>query len=191
MEAERVVGSRMIFEGSVLKVRVDEVIAEDGHRATREVIEHGGAVAVVCVHEEDVWLVRQYRHPTGEVLLEIPAGTLGRDEDPKACAARELEEEIGLRPRRLEHLVTCYTTPGITNEKMHIYFTEDVETADRALEPGEVVDVVRKPVAQLRDLIACGEVQDAKSLVGLGLLALRLMVNNEPSTQSESRTPGN
>jgi ADP-ribose pyrophosphatase len=173
MKPERVVASRKVFEGKILSLRVDEVISEDGHRSTREVIEHGGAVAIVCVHDGDIWLVRQYRHPAEDVLVEIPAGTLGRGEDPAACAARELVEEVGLRPRRLDHLITYYTTPGITNEKMHIYFTDDVTEAERALEPGEVVDVVRKPVAELRELIASGDIVDAKSLVGLSLLALR------------------
>jgi ADP-ribose pyrophosphatase len=173
MEKERVVGSRTVFEGNVLKLRVDDVVAADGHRATREVIEHRGAVAIVCVHEGDVWLVRQYRHPPQEVLLEIPAGKLDENEDPAACAARELVEEVGLRPRRLEHWVTYYTTPGITNEQMHIYFTDDVEQAEVAREPGEVLEIVRKPIAQLRDLIWSGEIVDAKSLVGLSFLALR------------------
>ena len=174
MEAERVVSSRVVFEGDIIRVRVDEIVAADGHHGTREVIEHRGAVAVVCVHEGDVWLVRQYRHPTGEALLEIPAGKLAEREDAQACAERELVEEVGLRPRSIEHVVTYYTTPGITNEKMHIYFTDDVEEAERALEPGEVVDVVRKPVSELRELIDGGEIRDAKSLLGLSLLALRL-----------------
>jgi ADP-ribose pyrophosphatase len=173
MEPERVVDSTRIFEGKVLSLRIDEVISEDGHRSTREVIEHRGAVAIVCIHDGDIWLVRQYRHPTGEVLLEIPAGTLGAGEDPAACASRELVEEVGLRPQRLDHLVTYYTTPGITNEKMHIYFTDDVEDAERALEPGEVIDIVRKPVKQLRELIASGDIVDAKSMLGLSLVALR------------------
>src|SRR5205823_14734478 len=82
MENERVVSSQTVFEGKIVKLRVDEVIAADGHRATREVIEHGGAVAIVCVHDGDVWLVRQYRHPPQAVLLEIPAGTLNEGEDP-------------------------------------------------------------------------------------------------------------
>jgi ADP-ribose pyrophosphatase len=173
MENERVVGSRTVFEGQVLKLRVDDVVAADGHRATREVIEHRGAVAILCVHEGDVWLVRQYRHPPQQVLLEIPAGKLNENEDPAACAARELVEEVGLRPRRLDHVVTYYTTPGITNEQMHIYFTDDVEQADVAREPGEVLEIVRKPVSQLHDLIWSGEVVDAKTLLGLSLLALR------------------
>jgi ADP-ribose pyrophosphatase len=173
MENEHVVSSRVVFEGNVLKLRVDEVVAADGHRATREVIEHRGAVGIVCVHEGDVWLVRQYRHPPQDVLLEIPAGKLDVDEDPAQCAARELVEEVGLRPRRLEHLISYYTTPGITNERMHLFFTDDVEGAEVNTEPGEVIEIERRPVGSVRDLITSGEIVDAKTLIGLSLLALR------------------
>jgi ADP-ribose pyrophosphatase len=170
---ERVLSSRTIFEGHVLRLRVDEVEAADGHRSTREVIEHSGAVGVVCVHEGDVWLVRQYRHATGEILLEIPAGKLGPGEDPEECAARELVEEIGLRPRRLEHLATYYTTPGFTNERFFLYFTDDVEAAAAGTEAGEVLEVERRPAAAARQLLSSGEIGDAKTLLGLALLALR------------------
>ena len=135
----------------------------------------GGAGGLPLFADGRVALVRQYRHPPQVVLLEIPAGTLNEGEDPAACAARELVEEVGLRPRRLEHVVTYYTTPGLTNERMHIYFTDDVEPAAVALDPGEVIDIVRRPVAQLLELIDSGEIVDAKSLLGLSLLALRTL----------------
>jgi ADP-ribose pyrophosphatase len=170
---ERVLSSRTVFEGSILKLRVDEVEAADGHRSTREVIEHGGAVGVVCVHEGDIWLVRQYRHATSEVLLEIPAGKLGAGEDPEACATRELVEEIGLRPLRLEHLATYYTTPGFTNERFFLYFTDDVRAEAGATDAGEVIEVERRPAAAARDLLTSGEIEDAKTLLGLAFLALR------------------
>jgi ADP-ribose diphosphatase len=170
---DRVLGSRTIFEGSVLKLRVDDVEAADGHRSTREVIEHGGAVGIVCVHAEQIVLVRQYRHATGEVLLEIPAGKLDPDEDPAACAARELVEEVGLRPGHLEHLATYYTTPGFTNERFHLYLTQDVEEARAGTDAGEVIEVERYPVTDVRQLLTSGEIRDAKSLLGLALLALR------------------
>ena len=170
---ERVLGSRTIFEGSILRLRVDDVEAADGHRATREVIEHGGAVGVVCVHEGDVWFVRQYRHATGEILLEIPAGKLDADEDPEACARRELVEEVGLRPGRMEHLATYYTTPGFTNEQFYLYFTDDVATQSGTTEAGEVLEVERRPASNVRELITSGEIRDAKTLLGLSFLALR------------------
>ena len=170
---ERVLGSRVVFDGNILKVRVDDVEAADGHRSTREVIEHGGAVGIVCVHQGEVWFVRQYRHATGEVLLEIPAGKLSPGEDPAACAARELVEEIGLRPRRLEHLATYYTTPGFTNERFYLYFTDDVVPESGATEAGEVIEVERRPLRDAKALLESGEFSDSKTLLGLAYLALR------------------
>jgi ADP-ribose pyrophosphatase len=171
---ERVISSRTIFEGEVLKLRVDEVEADDGHRATREVIEHGGAVGIVCVHEDQIVLVRQYRHATGEALLEIPAGKLGRGEAPEACAARELVEEVNLRPRRLEHLATYYTTPGFTNEKFHLFFTDEVVAEAGSTEAGEIIEIERYAASDARRLMTSGEVRDAKTLLGLAFLALRV-----------------
>jgi ADP-ribose pyrophosphatase len=171
---ERVISSRTIFEGEVLKLRVDEVEADDGHRATREVIEHGGAVGIVCVHEDQIVLVRQYRHATGEALLEIPAGKLGRGEAPEACAARELVEEVNLRPRRLEHLATYYTTPGFTNEKFHLFFTDEVVAEAGSTDAGEIIEIERYAASDARRLMTSGEVRDAKTLLGLAFLALRV-----------------
>lgn len=170
---ERTLRSETIFEGRILTLRVDEVETADGHRSTREVVVHGGAVGVVCVHEENVVLVRQFRYATGERLLEIPAGKLDPDEDPVACARRELVEEVGLRPRTLEHLVTYYTTPGFTNERFHLYLCENALPEAGETDPGEVIEVVRRPVGDLRGLLRSGEVRDAKSLLGLAFLALR------------------
>lgn len=170
---DRLLGSRVVFDGAILTVRVDEVEASDGHRATREVVEHRGAAAIVCVDGTDVVLVRQYRHAVGEVLLEIPAGLIAPGEDPAETAARELGEECGLRAKRLEHLATYHASPGFTTHRLHIYFTDDVEPAPTNLDPGEVVEVERRPVTSVRELVTSGEIQDAKTLVGLSLLVLR------------------
>jgi ADP-ribose pyrophosphatase len=170
---DRLLSSETIFEGKVLTLRVDEVEAADGHRSTREVVEHRGAVGVVCVHSGEIVLVRQYRHATGEVLLEIPAGKLEGEEDPEATARRELAEEARLYPHTLEHLATYYTTPGFTNEKFYLYLSMDAEETEGSTEDGEVIEVERRPLASVRELIASGDVRDAKTLLGLALLALR------------------
>jgi ADP-ribose pyrophosphatase len=170
---ERVLGSRTIFEGNILKLRVDDVEASDGHRATREVIDTRGAVGIVCVHDDDIVLVRQYRHAVGEVLLEIPAGMVDPGEDPETTASRELVEEVGLRPRRLEHLVTFLPSPGFTNHRLHLYLADDVVKEPGELDEGEVIEIERRPVSGVRELLASGEVRDAKTLLGLALLALR------------------
>jgi ADP-ribose pyrophosphatase len=171
---EKRLGSRTVFEGQILTLRVDDVEAADGHRSTREVIEHPGAVGVVVVHDGDIWLVRQHRYATGEDLLEIPAGKLASGEDPSGCAQRELVEEIGLRPRRLEHVVTYYTTPGFSDELFHIFYADDLEAEAGRTEAGEVLEVVRRPLRDLDALLSSGEVRDSKTLLGLALLSLRL-----------------
>ncbi len=170
---DRVLSSRVVFDGEVITVRVDEVEAADGHLSSREVVEHRGAVGVVCVHEGEIVLVRQYRHATGEELLEIPAGKLDQGEEPEATARRELVEEVGLCANTIEHLATYYTTPGFTDELFHLYLTMDATLEPGSTDPGEVLEVERRPLASLRDLLTSGEIRDAKSLLGLAFLALR------------------
>jgi ADP-ribose pyrophosphatase len=170
---ERALSSRRVFEGRIIVVRVDDVEAADGHVSTREVVEHRGAVGIVCVHDDEIVLVRQYRHATAEVLLEIPAGKLDPGEDPETTARRELVEEVGLRPNAIEHLATYYTTPGFSNELFHLYLTTDVTPEAGSTEPGEVIEVERYPLSSVRELLTSGAVRDAKSLLGLAYLALR------------------
>lgn len=170
---EEVLGSKDVFTGNILKLRVDDIEAADGHRATREVIETAGAVAVVCVDDGEIVLVRQYRHPIGKVLLEIPAGKIDPGESPEACAARELVEECGLRPASLEKWVTYHAAPGFTNHELTIYFTDDVTPEPGSTEAGEVIEVERRRLDELETLIASPECQDSKTLIGLLLLAQR------------------
>jgi ADP-ribose pyrophosphatase len=171
---ERVLGSRTVFEGRILKLRVDEIEASDGHRGTREVITTRGAVGIVCVDRGDLVLVRQYRHAVDDVLLEIPAGIIEPDEDPAVSAARELQEEVGLRPLRLEHLVTYYASPGFTDHTLHIYYCDEVESVATNADPGEVIEIERRPASSAMELITTGEAKDAKTVIALSLLAQRL-----------------
>jgi ADP-ribose pyrophosphatase len=181
---ERLVASEVIHRGRVLEFRVDTVERADGRRARRDVAEHPGAVAIVALDpEERVLLVRQYRHPAGRVLLEIPAGTLERDpasgttEDPEAAARRELEEETGYRAAGWELLGDFWTAPGFATERMFLYLATDLAPAvDNRLGPDEdeALALVRMP---WRDAVAAAErggIVDAKSLVGLLWLARRL-----------------
>jgi ADP-ribose pyrophosphatase len=182
--AERLVASEVIHRGRVLEFRVDTVERSDGHRARRDVAGHPGAVAVVALDPEGrVLLVRQYRHPAGRVLLEIPAGTLERDpasgvtEDPDGAARRELEEETGFRAASWERLTDFWTAPGFATERMFLYLATDLvpATGDRlGPDEDEALELVRLP---WRDAVAAaerGEIGDAKSLVGLLWLARRL-----------------
>ena len=170
---ERVLGSRTVFEGRFIGVRVDDVEAADGHRSTREVVSTRGAAAIVCVHRGDLVFVRQYRHAIGKILLEIPAGVVEDGESPEETAARELVEEVGLRPRKLERLARYFASPGFTNHSLDIFFTDDVEEAQSSFDEGEVIEIERRPASSVRELLADDTVTDSKTLLGLALYALR------------------
>jgi ADP-ribose pyrophosphatase len=119
---EKFVASEEVFHGRLLKVRRDKVVLPNGVETTRELIRHPGAVAIVPVLEDgSIVFVKQYRYPVGTVLYELPAGKLEPGEDPDACAPRELSEETGYDAARLEYLTSIVTTPGFTDEVIHLY----------------------------------------------------------------------
>ena len=114
-----------------------------------------------------ILMVRQYRHPVGEVLLEIPAGTLKPGEDPMACAARELEEETGYRAGKLAHLATIYPAPGYSSETLHIYLARDLRKGVQALEVDESISVIEMSIDQVLEGIRDGGVKDSKTIVAI------------------------
>jgi len=181
---ERLVASEVLHRGRVLEFRIDTVERADGRRARREVAVHPGAVAVVALDPEDrILLVRQYRHPAGRALLEIPAGTLDRDpasgaiEDPDVAARRELEEETGFRAARWERLTDFWTAPGFASERMFLYLATDLAPAgpDRlGPDEDEALELVRLPWREAVAAAERGEIGDAKSLVGILWLARRM-----------------
>jgi ADP-ribose pyrophosphatase len=180
---ERLVGSEVIREGRVLEFRVDEVETADGHRSRREIAAHPGGVAIVAIDPAGrVLLVRQWRHATGQALLEIPAGTLDRDadgrvEDHRLAAARELEEETGSRAGTWRYLGSVFTAPGFTSERMYLYLATDLTPVDEGgLAPDEDERLELRPVpfADAVALAEHGEIIDAKSIVGLLWAADRL-----------------
>lgn len=177
---ERLVSSEVLRQSRVLEFRIDTIETADGRRSTRDIAAHPGAVAVVAVDPEDrVLLVRQWRHATGGSLLEIPAGTLDRHpdgtvEDPAIAAARELEEETGSRAGAWRHLGAFYTAPGFTNELMHLYLATDLTSAHAdGLQPDEDehLELVPIPFADALAMAERGDVHDAKSMVGLLMVA--------------------
>jgi len=165
--AERLVRSRRIYDGRVISLRVDEVALPSGRTATREIVEHRGAVAVVPLTPHgDVLLVRQYRAATGGTLLEIPAGTLEVGEDAPHALQRELAEEIGMRAGRVQHLATFYPSPGFLTEVVYVYLAADL-TPHRLEAEEEDLEVVRLPLPEARAMVDRGEIRDAKSIIGL------------------------
>lgn len=172
---ERTLGSTRPWTGKRIKVRVDEVERSDGHRTTREIVEHPGAVAILAWDGDRLAMVRQWRHATGEVLLEIPAGTLEPGELPAETARRELAEEVGLAARAWTAGPRFYTAPGFCDELMHLYLATDLreDTSGRA-DADEVIEPAWMTLPAALAAIETGEIRDAKTIVGVGWLARRL-----------------
>ena len=173
MSQERTLHTERIYQGRLVGLRVDTVELPSGRKTKREIVEHGGVAAIVAIDSENnVLLVRQYRKPVERVLLEIPAGGMEPGEDALVCARRELEEETGFSAERWEELGFFYTSPGFCTEQMHLYLATELRPAKNAADDDENIELVRVPLTSVPELIASGEVCDAKSIAGL-LMALR------------------
>lgn len=168
MKEEKTLSSETIFEGRILTLRVDTIQRVDGRQSTREVIEHAPCVAVIAVDADDnVLLVKQFRKALEKELLEIPAGGIDAGEDPEAAVMREMQEETGFRPQRLERLGGLYSSPGFCNEYLYLYLATDLIPSQLYAEDTAGIEVVRVPVAQVTDLVTSGRIEDSKTIAGL------------------------
>lgn len=158
---------RLMYERGPLRVFAEEVLLPNGHRVVLDIVRHPGAAAVVpFVTDRDVILIRQFRHAAGGTIWEVPAGKLDGD-DPETCARKELEEEAGQRSGRLVRLGEIWTTPGFTDERIHLFAAFDLEPVPQRLEAAEVIEVVRMPLRDALELAFSGELRDAKSWIAL------------------------
>ncbi|MFL6208353.1 MAG: NUDIX hydrolase [Pyrinomonadaceae bacterium] len=174
MPAPEVLKSEDVFRGRVFTVSVDTV-REGGREHKRDVVRHPGSAAIVPLFaDQTVALVRQYRHPTVKYLLEIPAGSRDNFEPPEECAARELQEELGLVAGSWEKLSEFFVSPGFCAEKMWVYLATDLTETEAGLEEDEFIEVVRLPLTRALDMIEAGEIEDAKTIIGLNATAARL-----------------
>jgi ADP-ribose pyrophosphatase len=164
----RTLSSRYVYNGHNIRLRVDEVVLPSGRESIREVIEHKGAVVIVAVDDEkNVLLVRQFRHAAGKELLEMPAGGIDSGETPEETARREMQEETGYIPAKLEKLGGFYSAPGYANEYLYLFLATELSPARLIAEDTEEIKVVRMPLAEAVELIHKGDIQDAKSIAGL------------------------
>ena len=160
--------TQRIFKGRVVTLDIDTVTLPNGATIELETIHHPGAAAVVPMKEDGmVILIRQYRHAAGGYIYEIPAGKLHPGEDPKLCAARELQEEIGYRADSLELLTSILTTPGFTDEVIHIYKGTGLTKGKQDLDHDEVIEIVELPLEKALAQIIDGTIRDGKTIVGL------------------------
>ena len=173
-DAPQILASKELFRGRIFSVTVD-AIREGEKTYDREVVHHPGSAVIIPVFADGtIALVRQYRHPAVRYLLEVPAGTLDKGERPETGAARELKEELGLVAARLEKLSEFFVSPGFCEEKMWVYLATELTEGKQALEDDEILEVVRLPIAEALELITSGEIQDAKTIIGLMLAAPRV-----------------
>lgn len=158
------------FEGHIFAVDVGEARLDDGTWVSREMVAHHGGVAVVPVLGDSVILVRQYRIVVEKEILEIPAGRLEGDEPPEARAKAELEEEVGYQAGELMLAHSYFSSAGFTDERMHIYLAFDLTETARKLEFDERIEVVKVPIKVIAGMLASGEIEDAKTIIGLRAL---------------------
>jgi ADP-ribose pyrophosphatase len=171
---ERVVASRRIHEGRIVRLREDTVELADGRAVLREVVEHDEVAAAVPLDSQgDVILVRQYRLPAQEALLEIPAGGVDGGESVEEAAQRELQEETGYRAGRLERLTGFFVSPGYCTEMIHVFLATDLAESTIAGDDDENITLERMSLARAIEMIEKGEIKDGKSIVGLLLAADR------------------
>jgi ADP-ribose pyrophosphatase len=161
--------SKPIHKGRVIELDVDTVRFPDGSTGELEIIRHPGAAAVLPFASDPrgadptILLITQYRYAANGPLIEIPAGRLNPGEDPKVCAQRELLEEVGVKAGRIERLTTIWTTPGFTDERIHLFWAADLTTDKHAREPDEFIEVTPKPLSEALTLIRDGGISDAKT----------------------------
>ena len=171
---ERTIRSTTEFVGRLISLRVDEVERPDGRRATREIVGHPGAVAILAWDGARVAMVRQWRHAAGDVLLEIPAGTMEPGEDPETTARRELGEEMGVAAAAWATGPSFYTAPGFCTERLTLFLATELEETQVEAPDDEDVDQEWLPLAAALGAIEDGRIADAKSIAGILWLARRL-----------------
>ena len=165
---EKTLSSRLIYDGQVVKLRVDTVRLPGGRETKREIVEHGDCVAIVAIDgNNNVLLVNQFRQPVEKELLEIPAGGIDPGEDPLTAVRREMQEETGYLPQKVERLGGFYATPGYGTEYLHLYLATDLTPSRLYAEDTESIKLVRVPISQIPSLITSGRICDAKSIAGL------------------------
>ncbi len=165
---EETISSHVAYQGRSVKLRVDTVRTPEGRQTTREIVEHSDCIAVVAVDVKDnILLVKQYRKAIGKELLEIPAGGIEPGENPAAAVEREMREETGLLPHKIEPLGGFYSTPGYTTEYLYLFLATELVPMPLTAEDTAEITLISIPQDRIPSMIASGEICDSKSISGL------------------------
>ncbi len=183
VKPEPTIESKSIYKGRILSLRVDTVKLANGAQAKREIVEHNASVVIVALDGlGKTVLVRQFRKPTGDFLLEATAGTLEDGEDPDVCAARELEEETGFVADSIKRIGSFWIAPGFCTEYMYAYLATGLRRGNVNPDEDEDIEVVKVPLAQVPEMIRSGEIKDGKSIAAL-LMVLSLHKEQMPASK--------
>ena len=170
MFEEKTMKSDKLYEGKMLNLRVDTVELPDKKYSKREIVEHPGGVAVIPIVDNDsLILVKQYRKAVEKFLLEIPAGKVEINEEPRVTAIRELKEETGYSTDKMEYLMEFYRSPGFTNEKIYLFLATDLVKGEASPDTGEFIEVEKFKIDALIKMIERGEIIDSKTIIGINL----------------------
>lgn len=165
---ETTVDTREIYNGRIIHIKEDTVRLPNGKTAGRELVLHNGGVSVVAIDKDkNVLMVRQYRKPYDEVVLEIPAGKLEKGENPYEAGLRELREETGYKANKYRFIGKCYPSPGYLNEIIHMYMAEDLEFVGQELDAGEFLEVIKIPLCDALEMIMENKISDAKTQIAI------------------------
>lgn len=175
---EVTLSTKPIFEGKVITLQVDTVRLPDGNTATREVVRHPGAVAVLALHDGKMLVVDQFRQPMDRCEIEIPAGKLEPGEDPMEAAVRELEEETGYRCGEIKLLQSFYTSPGFADEIIHLYVTSDLAIGEMSPDADEFLELSEITLNEAYQYIKEGRISDAKTIMAVYAWHLHTLTGN-------------
>ncbi len=176
---EKTISTEPVFSGKVISLQIDTVELPDGTQATREIVRHPGAVAVLAVKDGRLLLVDQYRQAMARCELEIPAGKLEKGENPLEAARRELQEETGYRCGKLTQLHSFYTSPGFADEIIHLYLAEELTEGEMSPDEDEFLEVIEASFDEVQQYIEEGRIADAKTILAAYIWQLQLAQTSE------------
>ena len=165
---EKTMKSEKIYEGKIVNLRIDTVELPDKKYSKREIVEHPGSVGIIPITDDGyIVLVKQFRKPVEKSLLEIPAGKIEINEEPRQTALRELGEETGYISNKMEYLFEFYTSPGFSNEKIYLFLATELVKGDANPGHDEYIEVTKIKIEDLVDMVNRGEINDSKTIIGI------------------------